>query len=64
MISETNQLQQLIPHLNHFHANFSLFNIYNNLPMPLKGLDTVGHLYEKHFLKDPNSFIEQFEVLT
>ncbi|CAD8077511.1 unnamed protein product [Paramecium sonneborni] len=62
VISATNQLEELMPHLNKFQSKFVLFNIFKQIPYSKQPFPQTAKLYEKYFLKD-TKFVERFEVL-
>ncbi|CAD8159501.1 unnamed protein product [Paramecium pentaurelia] len=62
VISATNQLEELLPHLNKFQSKFVLFNIFNSISYSKQLFPQTAKLYEKYFLKD-TQFVERFEVI-
>ncbi|CAK82475.1 unnamed protein product (macronuclear) [Paramecium tetraurelia] len=62
VISATNQLEELLPHLNKFQSRFVLFNIFNSISYSRQLFPQTAKLYEKYFLKDIQ-FVERFEVI-
>ncbi|CAD8073610.1 unnamed protein product [Paramecium primaurelia] len=62
VISATNQLEELLPHLNKFQSKFVLFNIFNSISYSRQLFPQTAKLYEKYFLKD-TQFVERFEVI-
>ncbi|CAD8078260.1 unnamed protein product [Paramecium sonneborni] len=63
LISATNQLEELMPHLNKFQSKFVLFNIYNQKTYTKQLFPQTAKYYEKYFLKDTN-FVERFDVIS
>ncbi|CAD8156112.1 unnamed protein product [Paramecium pentaurelia] len=62
VISATNQLEELLPHLNKFQSKFVLFNIFNSISYTKQLFPQTAKLYEKYFLKD-TQFVERYEII-